>query len=230
MLAAVTPFLTFVAFLLLLLVSLSAPIIRSIYLFSLAANFSSSLFNTSATGLARFGVWGYCLYNVDVSVLGIDYRPQIDGQCSKAHLGYTIDSTVANALHAQNIENTISRATTAALVLHPIACALTFVALLTALGMVRRRTGNVSSLASILTFLVGFVAALLTTIVFLIDVIAVAVVRHRIRDDTDGSLNLNWGNAVWMTLGATVALWGALVGACAGVFHRSRAQKSADRY
>ncbi|KAI0080801.1 hypothetical protein K474DRAFT_1657291 [Panus rudis PR-1116 ss-1] len=54
-------------FLLLLLVSLSAAIIRSIYLFSLAANFSSSLFNTGATGLARFGVWGYCLYNVDVS-------------------------------------------------------------------------------------------------------------------------------------------------------------------
>lgn len=66
-LAAVSPFLNFVAFLLLLLVSLSVPITKSIYLFQLTAKASSSLFNASANGNARFGVWGYCLSAIDVS-------------------------------------------------------------------------------------------------------------------------------------------------------------------
>jgi hypothetical protein len=43
---------------------------------------------------------------------------------------------------------------------------------------------------------VGSLAAFLTTVVFLIDVILVAVVRKRIRDATDNDLDLVWGNAV----------------------------------
>lgn len=66
-LAAVSPFLNFVAFLLLLLVSLSIPVTKTIYLFQLTAKTSSSLFNASADGSARFGVWGYCLSAIDVS-------------------------------------------------------------------------------------------------------------------------------------------------------------------
>jgi len=35
------------------------------------------------------------------SVVGINGTK--DGQCSKAHLGYTIDSTVANALYVKRV-------------------------------------------------------------------------------------------------------------------------------
>ncbi|EEB88529.1 hypothetical protein MPER_13587, partial [Moniliophthora perniciosa FA553] len=59
LLLLVTPALAFVAFLLLLLISLSVPIIKSIYLFSLTTNVSSSLFNSGAFGAVKFGVWGY---------------------------------------------------------------------------------------------------------------------------------------------------------------------------
>lgn len=67
MFAAITPVLLFIAFILLLLVSLSAPIIKSIFLFRLTANVGSSLLNTGASGSVNFGVWGYCISAIDVS-------------------------------------------------------------------------------------------------------------------------------------------------------------------
>lgn len=62
MLAAITPFLLLAAFLLLLLVTLSVPIIKAIYLFKLTAKVSGIL-DSGAGATARFGVWGYCVSN-----------------------------------------------------------------------------------------------------------------------------------------------------------------------
>jgi hypothetical protein len=63
-----TPLLVFVAFLLLLLVTLSVPIIHTIYLFKLAADASVNNFiQASAHTTVRFGVWGYCTSGLDVS-------------------------------------------------------------------------------------------------------------------------------------------------------------------
>lgn len=66
MLAKLSSLLLFVSFLLLFLVSLSIPIIKSIYLFQLAASESSSLFHSSASGSVSFGVWGYCTSDTNV--------------------------------------------------------------------------------------------------------------------------------------------------------------------
>jgi hypothetical protein len=59
--ATITPFLLFTAFLLLLLITLSAPIVRSIYLFKIASNIEIDWLATNATGTVRFGVFGYCV-------------------------------------------------------------------------------------------------------------------------------------------------------------------------
>ncbi|KAF8163212.1 actin cortical patch SUR7/pH-response regulator pali [Crassisporium funariophilum] len=213
MIAALAPLLVFAAFVLLLLVSLSTPIIHVIYLFRLTANVGSS--TSGANGSVNFGVWGYCVSTIRVAVVGINRNK--NGQCSPARLGYTFDSTVANALNADEIENSISRTVTAALVLHPIACGLTFLTLLISLFILRRGSNGTSRLPSLLTLGIGSLAAILTTAVFLIDVIAVAIVRKRVRDASDGDLDLVWGNGVWMTLGAAVALWLAMLGACCGI-------------
>ncbi|EIN07466.1 pali-domain-containing protein [Punctularia strigosozonata HHB-11173 SS5] len=232
MLAAITPFLLFSAFLLLLLVTLSTPIIHSIFLFKITAHASSSILDSSANGKVRFGVWGYCVSNLQAKVVGISENT--DAFCSPKKLGYTFDDRLMSALGIDHISNLISKALTAALVLHPIACALTFVALFFSLFMLHRsRTGGVdagSRVASLLTFFSAFLAALITTVVFLIDVILVAVVRHRVHKDSDGVLTLSWGNAVWMALGATVALWLSLLGSCAGIFAIRRQRKAAGTY
>ncbi|KAJ3009335.1 hypothetical protein NUW54_g2814 [Trametes sanguinea] len=121
-LPSITPFFLFVAFLLLFLVSLSLPIIKSIFLFQLAADASASFLDSSASGEVRFGVWGYCISAITVEVIGIDHETA--GKCSSPHLGYQFDSDVANALHVEDLTNVISRALSAVLVLHPIAGAM----------------------------------------------------------------------------------------------------------
>jgi hypothetical protein len=65
--------------------------------------------------------------------------------------------------------------------------------------LLRSRTGGASTgsrVASILTFISTLIAAKLTTIVFVIDVVLVPVIRHRVKNETDGFLTLSWGNAV----------------------------------
>ncbi|KAF9264791.1 hypothetical protein L218DRAFT_979476 [Marasmius fiardii PR-910] len=206
-----TPALLFIAFLLLLLISLSVPIIKTIYLFRLATSATSDLLRSSAFGAINFGVWGYCTSTLSVSVLGFN----ASAQCSDRHLGYAFDATVARVL--QNFTDIITKATTAALVLHPIACGLTFLTLFVSLFMLRRGSNGTSRFPSLLTLGIGILTALLTTIVFLIDVIFVAVVRGRVNDRTDGEVTLGYGNAVWMALGAALATWLAIMGACGGI-------------
>lgn len=67
--AAITPLFLFAAFLLLLLVTLSVPFLKSIDLFKLSAKVTESFGSTSASAnaTARFGVWGYCISAIDVS-------------------------------------------------------------------------------------------------------------------------------------------------------------------
>ncbi|OCH95027.1 pali-domain-containing protein [Obba rivulosa] len=215
MLAKITPVFLFIAFLLELLVSLSVPVIKSIYLFRLSVNASISLLDTSASGSVKFGVWGYCISAVDVSIIGNDH--DVNARCSKTALGYTFDDTIASALHVSNLGNSISHAVSAALVMHPIACGLTFTALLSSLFMIRWRSNDISHSVSIATLIGGLSAAVLTTVAFLVDVLFVATVRYNIDSESHGILDLAWGNAVWMMLGATIALWISIVGACAAV-------------
>jgi hypothetical protein len=115
MLAALTPVLLFAAFILLLLISLSVPIIKSIYLFKLSAHVSAGVIDSAVSGDVKFGVWGYCISPVEVTcvicilsrfrvstltrfrrILGI--HKDSGGECSKATLGYTFDKAVGNAL------------------------------------------------------------------------------------------------------------------------------------
>jgi len=220
MIAFLTPVLVLIAFILLLLVSLSAPIIKSIYLFRLSASVSSSLFRSGANASVNFGVWGYCISAIKVVVAGINRSK--DGRCSKAHLGYTIDSTVADVLNADELLDLISRTTTGVLVLHPLAAGLAFLTLLISIFILRHGSNGTSRLPSFITLGVGSLTAFVTTLVFLIDVILVAIIRKRVRKATDGEVDLVWGSAVWMTLGAAVALWASITGACLGCSRRRK--------
>lgn len=76
------------------------------------------------------------------------------------------------------------------------AAGLAFLTLLISLFILRRGSIAASRLFSLITAYVGILAAFLTTVVFLIDLIVVAVVRKRVHKDTDGDINLVWGNAV----------------------------------
>lgn len=66
--ALLAVFATFLATLLLLLVSLSVPIIKSIDLFNLTISYrDGSLISSSANVVLEFGVWGYCHSAIQLS-------------------------------------------------------------------------------------------------------------------------------------------------------------------
>ncbi|KAH9842677.1 pali-domain-containing protein [Rhodofomes roseus] len=184
MLADVVPFFILVVFVLLLLGSLSVPIIKAIFPLHLVGHATSS-FHT-ATGSVWFGVWGYCISPVDVSLA----TTHSNGDRA---ISYLLRAIIA-------------------------AMGFAFLALVSSLFMVHRRPGSgLSRSTSLVTLVSGILAALLTTVVFLVDVILAAVVRRRVGSESDGALTLNWGNAVWMALGSSNALWIALVGVSANV-------------
>ncbi|KAL5490299.1 hypothetical protein ACEPAI_5132 [Sanghuangporus weigelae] len=216
--AAITPLLIFAAFLLLLLVSLSVPIIKSIDLLKLSAVFSEgiSVASVQVTGGVKFGVWGYCTNAINVEVAGQDFDRA--AQCSHPHLGFTFDRTVQNALQIAGIDNIsddVTRSVTTALVIHPIACGLAFLALILAIFMLSSSTPRLGTrVCSGATLAASILSALLTTIVFLIDVIFVAVVRNKLNDEFDGQVRATWGTGTWMVLAAAVLMWLSCVGAC----------------
>jgi len=218
----VTVLLLLAAFILLLLISLSTPIIKSIYLLKLVVD--STGLGFTANGNLRAGVWGYCVSGLRVSVLGIN-RASASG-CTKAKLGYRIDNAVARALGLDDDLDRISKTITAVLVLHPIACGFSFVALVLALLAARPSRGT-TRFSTLLTLIASLLAALVSTAVFIVDIILVAVVRSKVKDASDGNVDPKWGNAVWMALGAAVALWLSLLFSACGLFQIRRQRRQA---
>jgi hypothetical protein len=108
------------------------------------------------------------------------------------------------------------------LVLHPIAAGFAFLALVLSLIAARPSRGT-TRFSTLLTLLSSLLAALVATAVFIVDIVLVAIVRNKVNDATD-NVDPKWGNAIWMTLGAAVALWLSLVFAACGLFQIRRSR------
>jgi len=121
------------------------------------------------------------------------------------------DAELTYLLHQSQLDdltNIVSKALTSALVLHPIACGLAFISLVVAVfALLRRRrhfqlygteSDGRSRFTSIISFAIILLAALFTTIVFIVDVVLVAVARGKIRDALGDNqfVHLTWGSAV----------------------------------
>ncbi|KAK6988922.1 actin cortical patch SUR7/pH-response regulator pali [Favolaschia claudopus] len=211
-----TPFITCVVFLLLLLVSLSTPIIKGIFFLRLSAASSSTLLNSSARNSVTFGVWGYCASGEDIRIFGINHDAAKN--CSGRHLGYTFDDTLQTTL--------VSKALTASLSLHPIAAVLTFILFLISLFILRRNNHVALQSLSLIQFGIGILAAIITTIALLVDCIVVDAARRTISGHI---VTVTWGNAVWMTLVAAILLWAVKLEAMTRILTRRQRHDAALR-
>src|ERR1700754_4081100 len=111
MLAFFTIFLLLAALALLVLVSLSVPIIHSIYLFRLGIRVSS--FSSNGNSIL-FGLWGYCVTAINASISGSQAGTI---SCTPRHLGYTFAPALLNLLNINSrTSNIITRAITVALI------------------------------------------------------------------------------------------------------------------
>jgi hypothetical protein len=116
----------------------------------------------------------------------------------------------------RDFTSTISRLTTSVLVLHPIACLLTFSAfILSILLLLRIRSAQASTgksapfssngmtLLTLLTLIASTLSAIITTAVVAVDVALVIVIGNQLSDNIDVASGMAGG----MVLGVAVALW-----------------------
>jgi len=191
-----SPYLLGTAFLLLLLVSLSLPIIRTIYLFELYSIAQSDLPETSVATIVRFGVWGYCA-NSPLNAPGIIFTS--GGECTQPRLGYTVDQAILNLTGEAALASIVIEALTFLLLLHPVSAGLSLIALATGLFVRVHVYGILSLIFTIIT-------AIISTFVAVVDIIIVAVAKQKVGAVSSG-LAIAFGPAVWMALVAAILLW-----------------------
>ncbi|KAH9944793.1 hypothetical protein B0H21DRAFT_779412 [Amylocystis lapponica] len=184
--------LLFISFLLFLLVGLSLPITKSIYILSVQLNTTQPV-SPTATEL-RFGVWGVCALSV---LPGYEV-------CSPPALGYTIPQQILDYTGETSLIDGIVEGLTVLLVLHPVCAALAFVCMLTSLFLESHAAVVTSLVLSVLT-------VILACAVFAADVALVLVARIRIPQLSAFAYNVDFGPAVWMVLAALILLWTGMV-------------------
>lgn len=184
--------LLFISFLLFLLVGLSLPITKSIYLFSI--KFDTTQPPTPTATDLRFGVWGVCALSV---IPGYE-------ECSSPALGYTIPQAILDYTGYASLIDAVVEGLTVILVLHPICAGLAFVCMFTSLFLESHAMCITSLVISVLT-------VILACAVFAADIALVLVARVRVPQLTAFSYYVNWGPAVWMILTGLILLWVGMI-------------------
>jgi len=186
-----------IAFIIFLLVALSVPIIKTVYLLKVTALVNPNQPKTNIASVLKFGVWGVCATSV------ID-RPENFGECIGPQLGYTIPPNLI-ALTGLNpsIVDILLKALVVLLVLHPVAASLSFITFVHSLFLG-------SHGVSIMALLFAVITSLVSTVVFAIDLGLVLVAKSKVKDITVAHFEVAWGNAVWMVLTATILTWAAV--------------------
>ncbi|KAF9460737.1 actin cortical patch SUR7/pH-response regulator pali [Collybia nuda] len=188
------------AFVLLLLVAVSLPILKPVYLLSVKSTSTGQPVTSIATEL-RFGVWGVCASSA------LDQPTLItnNGVCFGPQLGYDIPSNITNLTGVSpTLVQAVQHSLLVILILHPVAAGLSFVGFIFSLFLGPHSVAVLTLIIAILTGIVG-------SVVFAIDLALVIVVRKEISDLPDYHFDVEWGNGTWMVLTAVAATWFAVL-------------------
>ncbi|KAI0687430.1 SUR7/PalI family-domain-containing protein [Cytidiella melzeri] len=179
------------AFILYLLVTLSLPIIRPIYLFQLGLQ-------PSTNPEFFFGVWGFCTSSA-IELPTILTRN--NGECSSLKLGYDIPQDLLDLTgYPSSVTDALVKTLTVLLILHPVSAGLSLLTLFFAL-FIRSQYFTITSL------IVGIVTAVVGSVVLAADLALVIVANNRLKDALDGLVVIKFGAAVWMIVAAVALSW-----------------------
>jgi hypothetical protein len=199
-------FLLFTATVLLIITCISAPVVHDLAILKVDLGNRPSTTHSTVT----FGTFGFCKNNLNGD--GND-------DCSSSTLGYSpafVMNQVDNTQFSEYAERT-TRSLTKAMILHPIACGLNFIAFMLALG-----AGLVGSL---LASMVALLAFLVTLVIMIIDFVMFSIVRNNINEDGTGA-RAYYAAAAWTILfSAICSLIGTLIvffTCCSGRMHKRR--------
>ncbi|KAL6878765.1 pali domain-containing protein [Trichoderma novae-zelandiae] len=196
---------------LLIVVSVTAPVVNNLSL--LKVDFSGS----SSVDRITFGTFGYCILNSN----GHD-------ACTGAHVGYEGTNALSqvSSLSFSKSDRDGFRILTKVMILHPIAAGLTFLAFLLCLGT---------------SFVGSFIASLFSALAFVATVIAMAcdfagleIIKHAVNTRGPDNVKARWGPAIWcilvaaaLTLIATILVF---ITCCAGRVKNRRTRRSKAEY
>jgi len=191
----------------LIVVSITAPVVNDIALLKVNLNGNSG----GGNGV-NFGTFGYCVT-----------RSSGSDSCTSARIGYDPSNAVAGTDFSKAGSDT-AKALTYVMVLHPIGAGLCFIAFLLALG-----AGIFGSLMSTLVSLLAF---FVTIIALACDFAGFSIVRRRINRDTSASAR--WSVGIWLVLAAAIlCLIGTIavfITCCSGRRRRNRENKKMAAY
>jgi len=198
--AATTSVFLFLSFILYLLVALSIPIIKPIYLFVINFNTQPNQPPTSIATDIRFGVWGFCAS----SVIGLPTILTNDGQCTPIRLGYNVPADLLALTGYPQLAGVVLEGLTVLLVLHPICAALAGIGSFTSLFLSSQCMTVFSLVTTIFTAIIG-------TVALAADLSLEIVAMDEVQPLTDGAVDVGWGNGVWMVLVAVILSWVSVI-------------------
>jgi len=182
-------FLLFAASILLLITTISAPVIKDISILKVTLTNSSNARHSSVT----FGTFGHCVLDVAPKETDQDW-------CTGRHIGYDpaaimeqIDGGDFNYASAES-----TKGLTRVMVLHPVACALAFIAFLCALGS--------GICGALLAALVAALAWIVTLVVMAVDFALFGIIKNHVNKDGSGS-HAYYSVGMWTILAAMVCLF-----------------------
>lgn len=199
-------FLLLVATILLIVTSITAPVVNSLAILTV------DLGEDSPVGKeVSFGTFGWCIE---------DAGPDGDDQCSKAKVGYNpaeIMEDIDGTDIASYSENT-TKALTRVLVLHPVAAGLCFIAFTLTLGA--------GTFGSFVASLIAFAAFLITALVMICDFVLFGILKADINENDNSESHAYFSVGMWCVLvSAICSLLASIlvfVTCCAGRFKKRR--------
>ncbi|ORY59507.1 actin cortical patch SUR7/pH-response regulator pali [Pseudomassariella vexata] len=210
-------FLLLVATILLIVTCISAPVVNDLSMLKVMLKNGADSKHPSIT----FGTFGYCVKNQLAS----------GDSCTRSAIGYDASHALTEAAGGSGFElsdyaSKTSNALTKVMILHPIACGMSFIAFLLALG-----AGVVGS------FLAAMVAALtflVTLVVLITDFVSFSILKSAVNNSDTGAY-AEFGAASWTILVSAVcnllATIVVFVTCCSARMHkRKRRSAKADSW
>jgi hypothetical protein len=182
-------FLLFAAAILLLITTITAPVVKDFPMLKVMLTNFTEIRNSSVT----FGTFGHCILDVPPIQTDQDY-------CFPKTIGYNPASIMAqiDGTGFSTASGDTANALTRVMILHPIACALAFIAFLLAIG-----SGCVGAL---LASLVSAVTFIITLVVMATDFAAFGIIKNAVNNDGTGS-HASYGLGMWTLLAAMIILF-----------------------
>jgi len=201
-------FLLFAAAVLLLVTTITAPVIKDLPILKVMLTNFTDIRNSSVI----FGTFGHCILDVPPITTDQDF-------CFPKTVGYQPASIMAaiDGTGFSTASGDTADALTRVMILHPIACGLAFIAFLLAIGA--------GVIGSLFASMISAVAFIITLVVMATDFVWAGIIKNAVNSDGKGS-NAYYSVGMWTILAAMVLLFLATIIIFVSCFRSRRSNRT----